>query len=193
MAREHDKLASLKYRNEERDRKVTKRRIENEPTRYYHVTTKKFNHGDILKAPDGEKIFLSDKPEPHQTMAGERVRPPKWFRQGRIDSGGWKDEWDGKWYVYEVEPIGTLEYGIENNEIQVRGAKILRFVGDGRAILAHQEEKSRRRGKNESNMAYGSKVHGVENVKEGRNQVVGHGRMYWETMRLKHSLKGDKN
>jgi|CXWL01.1.fsa_nt_gi hypothetical protein len=189
MAREFGDLPQRRYRNKERDRKVTKRRKETEPTRFYHATTEKLNVGDILSVPEGEKIFLADKPLPHNTIATERINPPAWFKEGRIEAGGWNREWDKEWNVYEVEPLGLIEYGAESKEIQVNRARVVRFVGDGRAMLLRQEREARKKGKTEKNMALGSKVHGVENVREGRNKVAGHGRRYWEIMMLKQKLK----
>ncbi|OGD71625.1 hypothetical protein A3A84_03065 [Candidatus Collierbacteria bacterium RIFCSPLOWO2_01_FULL_50_23] len=195
MAREHDGLPVERYRNKERDRKVEKRKKETEPTRFYHVTGKKYNYGDVLiaKKDEGTMIFMSDEPLPHTTIAAERVRPATWFRQARIEAGDWKKKWDKDWYVYEVEPIGPIEYGIEEKEIGAKKVKVLRFVGNARALLANQERKSKAKGKTDDTMAYGSMVHGVENVKEGKNKVRGHGRMYWEMMRQKHKLKKDRD
>lgn len=189
MGRENAGLAEIRYRNKERDRKTEKRWKETEPTHFFHVTVKKLNHGDLLEAGEGEVIFLSGNPLPHATIATERVRPRDWFRQARVESGSWKEEWDRDWNVYEVEPIGQIEYGAEFKEIKAKKVRVIRFVGNAKAMLANQERRAKRRGKTEDNMAYGSLVSGVENVREGKNKVVGHGRRYWDVMAKKSKLK----
>lgn len=190
MSRESAELPEIGYRNRERDRKVAKRTKETEPMHFYHATLEKFNHGDVLKiSKKGESIFLTDSPVPHKTISWEKIRPPKWWRDASVNSGNWNKEFDGKWYVYEVEPIGPIRYSSEFGDIQADEIKIIRFVGDGRAMLAHQEIRAVRIGKDLENAKYGSKVHGVERIREGKNKVEGHGRMHGDIMQLKYKLK----
>lgn len=118
----------------------------NTPTRFYHATTHRFKVGDTL-LPLGEQseISLTDSPIPHHTIAFERIKPEPWFRQGQIEQGAWRSEWDGKWYVYEVKPTSKVRYMAEEMEARTDRAEIVKFVGDARAILENHLKKVKRK------------------------------------------------
>lgn len=194
MAWRYEGLPDCKYGNKERDRKIEKRKVETEPTKFYHASVKKFKHGDVLEAEGEESLYMSDKPLPHLTIASERIIPDPNIREAYLEDEEWNTDYDGKWYVYEVEPMGEIEYGVENYDLMVKKFKILRRVGEGRAMLENQRRVAIARGKKEDFTPVGSKVYGTDNVREGKNKVRGHGRRYRWDFEILHDpkVKGDE-
>lgn len=180
--RELDIDGGFRVRNQGRIEKVDTRKAENEPTRFYHVTTVRLNVGDIITpGPGCSEVCLADSPIPHQTISRERVLPEKWWREETIEEGKWKKAWDGKWYCYEVEPVGVVRFEPEHDELRCAAAEVIRFVGDARSILKHQEEKSKK--------TIGSRVRDTRKIKRGGHRVVGRGGSFWRDAEAKAKKK----
>ena len=166
--------------NQGRVAKVEARERENAPMHFFHVSPHKFKVGElIVPEPGSRHVFLADSPVPHFTIAHERVLPDPEIRQARIDSGTWNPEWDGGWHSYEVEPVGPLLYGAENEELRCTNARVLQDVGDARTILKHHEERLRKHGINPDKEFVSSRVLGVEQVRSGGHEVKGRGKNFW--------------
>ena len=94
-------------------------------TKFFHASPKRFRVGDIL---DGQHsrgveysneerrgyIYLTTAPEAHYSIL--------------------ECAWEENWNVYEVLPIGEVKFSWGWDEIIVREAMVLRFVGSTRGI-----------------------------------------------------------
>ncbi|PIP86028.1 hypothetical protein COW83_01040 [Candidatus Collierbacteria bacterium CG22_combo_CG10-13_8_21_14_all_43_12] len=153
------------FRNQERARKVESRE---KPTKLYHVSPNRIKVGEEICPSDGDRkvVFLSDNPLPHYTIAGTKVLPPDWLIEVHKDEGEWK-KLKGDWFVYEVEPIGAVWYGIEESEVIAKGARVIRFVGNARSILQRQVDRLTKRLKNKKGeeRMLGSEVHRLGRLK----------------------------
>lgn len=107
--------------------------------RYYHCSPYRLKIGTILQT--GVKqanyrtsqpgyIYLTTDPVPHYTI---------------IDKANKES-----WFVYEVEPIGQLEFWGAYEELVVKQAEITRFVGNAKGIIKNYKKHHRK--------GYGSKV-----------------------------------
>lgn len=56
----------------------------------------------------GPALFLTSRPQPHYTIAAEAK--------------------GGRWFIYEVDPIGKIDISDDWDEYIVRAARITRFV-----------------------------------------------------------------
>ncbi len=160
-----------RYRNSERSRKVESRE---KPTKLYHVSPNRITVGDEILPSDGDRkaVFLSDSPIPHYTIAGTKVLPSEWLVEIHKQEGVWK-KFKGAWHVYEVEPIGAVWYGVEENEIIAKGARVTKYVGNARSILKKQEVRLKKRvGNSEGDeRMLGSEVHRLGKLKLTKSKV----------------------
>jgi|GEM_PF-2413410 len=181
-----------KPNNQGRIDKVEKRKKENDPTKFYHASPIRFNIGDTIFSKKGEsQTSITDSPVPHQTIV-ERIMTSGVDKEIFILVGKWREAWEGNWFVYEVTPLGEVLYQAEEKHFLCHRAIVVKNIGNARAILQHQIEKLKRRGKNESDMykAVGSLAKkGTRNIRKGGVRVTGRGKEYWKHIGKEYSRK----
>jgi hypothetical protein len=104
-------------------------------TKFYHSSQKRFKKGDTLVCPTSvelrnfnccEGVFITTNSVPHITIWSEVL-----------------NKTGGVWYVYEVEPIGKICFGMWN-DIICQSATIVGRVGDARGILLNYKKTIRK-------------------------------------------------
>ncbi|MCL4384172.1 hypothetical protein M1116_01865 [Patescibacteria group bacterium] len=176
--------------NQGRTEKVNKRQEENEPTHFYHVSPHKFKVGEVVRPGPGDtEVSLADSPAPHQTISRERVLPDEFTKGYLSEIGRFKKEWEGKWYSYEVEPLGGVRWEPEFQELRCKAAEVVRVVGDARALLQHNEERLKKHGVNPDKSFASSRVLDTRNIRKGGVKIEGRGKQYWEHSMTEYGRK----
>ena len=84
----------------------------NRKQRWFHATSRRFRNGQRIGI-NGE-LFLTSSPEPHYTILCEALA------------------WD--WHIYEVSPVGKLQFGRCYDEAIAESGIVTRYVGKARGI-----------------------------------------------------------
>ncbi|OGD84092.1 hypothetical protein A2572_03110 [Candidatus Collierbacteria bacterium RIFOXYD1_FULL_40_9] len=123
-------IESLTYRESDNFRESRREKRKKEkvvPQKFYTVSNERLNYGKILTAvaSDGRRsyIYMSTSPVPHESIVGVKF------------GGGQKA------FVYEVEPISDVEYGLADEEIKAKQVMVVKFVGDAESILRNHGNK----------------------------------------------------
>ncbi len=108
--------------------------------KFYHASPVRFRAGDLLRGRRGggsgygsPHVYMSTSPVPHGTISGNI---PGWpgFRPSE-DSAQKGRVSDRDWYVYEVEPVGTVWYGESNLEYIADQAVVVKNLGKAISFL----------------------------------------------------------
>lgn len=184
-----DKGDIPEWRPDNRARKVDERKKEGEPTKFYHASTKKFRVGEVVVPGATDEVCLTTEIMPHETIIGERILPEKWYREARIEDGSWRSEWDGKWWIYEVEPLEKVYLWPENREAKCALARVVRIIGDARAIAEKKQKELMGRGKDKERSLIGSKVENLRNVRGDIVKKRTSSDSYWEVQSREYRKK----
>lgn len=115
--------------------------------RYFHASPVRFRYGDILtgghEGGAGYKhwdVCMTNSPVPHATISDKVTR---------------------SWHVYEVEPLYRVGFCEGNGEYQTKAARVIRRVGNAKAILDNYKRNQQKKHKNTPlwKSAPGSYVH----------------------------------
>ena len=130
--------------------------------KFYHASPIKFHYGDMLtggheggSGHGHHNVCMTTSPVAHATIQCDipytkdynpkpsREQYEEWGKMSKEVANAAQDAWlaeklhqnPAEWFVYEVEPIGTISYVEGNNEYQASAAKVIKVIGKARAIL----------------------------------------------------------
>lgn len=102
---------------------------------FYHASPMRFRHGDLITGGhsggggyEHPNVCMTTQPTPHDTIASNI---PGWLGyKPKPESSGDKD-----WFVYQVEPVGKVQYNDGWKEYQASSARVIKNLGKAAAFL----------------------------------------------------------